>query len=303
MPQLAGIPRYALYGEPERDAERDFLHVETIAARSSLHDWEIKPHRHRDLVQLLLMVSGGGELRYDGHLRQLRAPTLVVLPATVVHGFRFDTDTEGHVLTVSERFIGEVLIGRMAAEVRPARARAVAFALSNEELQQHGLRAHFEAIASELVWSAPGRITAIAAHLGLVLAAVVRLEALRQGEAVHPWATEDEIFLRFHQLVESSFREHHHTVGYYAAKLCISESQLKTLCRRRAGRSPLAIIHARLLAEAQRDLLYTSLSIAEVGYALGFNDPAYFSRFFSRHMGGSPSAYRRRHNHTVKSEP
>ena len=130
MPQLAGIPRYALYGEPERDAERDFLHVETIAARSSLHDWEIKPHRHRDLLQLLLMVSGGGELRYDGHLRQLRAPTLVVLPATVVHGFRFDTDTAGYVLTVSERFIGEALIGRMAAEVRPALARAAAFALS-----------------------------------------------------------------------------------------------------------------------------------------------------------------------------
>jgi len=40
-------------------------------------------------------------------------------------------------------------------------------------------------------------------------------------------------------------------------------------------------------------LRYTNLSVAEIGYAIGFSDPAYFSRFFTRHAGCSPRAYRR----------
>ena len=301
MIESAGTPLYALYGEPEREAGRDFLHVETIAARSRLHDWEIKPHCHRDLVQFLLMLGGTGELSLDARPEPLRAPALVVLRPMVVHGFRFAPDTNGHVLTVSERFIGEVLAERMAAEVRPALAEATVFSLRDEEVHQHGLQAHFEAVADELVWSAPGRITAIASHLGLVLAAVVRLTAMRRRD-VQPQAAEDEIFLQFRQLVEGGFRERRQKIGDYAAMLGISEGRLKALCRRRAGRSPLGVIQARLLAEAQRQLLYTSMSVAEVGYGLGFDDPAYFSRFFSRHMSQAPSSYRRRHADAVRGE-
>lgn len=295
MRETAAIPRYALYDEPDRDAERDFLHVETIAARSSLHAWEIQPHRHRDLAQLFLMVRGSGELRCDERRIELRAPTLIVLPPAVVHGFSFAPDTEGYVLTVSERFIDGVLTGRMAAEIRPVLERVAVFEPSADEMRLHALAAHFEAIASEFVWSMPGRITAIAAHLGLVLAAVVRLKAARASADERPQAGEDELFLRFRQLVEAGFRDHERAIGDYAARLCVSESRLQEVCRRIAGRSPLAVIHARLLAEAQRDLLYTSMSAAEIGYALGFRDPAYFSRFFSRRTGASPAAWRRQH--------
>jgi methylphosphotriester-DNA--protein-cysteine methyltransferase len=49
----------------------------------------------------------------------------------------------------------------------------------------------------------------------------------------------------------------------------------------------------RAMLEAQRSLLYGNLSIGEVGYALGFSDPAYFTRFFTRHAGRSPAAFRR----------
>jgi AraC family transcriptional activator of pobA len=47
-----------------------------------------------------------------------------------------------------------------------------------------------------------------------------------------------------------------------------------------------------LFQEAQRSLAYTRMSVAEVGYTLGFEDPAYFSRAFRRHYGQSPSEYR-----------
>jgi AraC family transcriptional activator of pobA len=53
------------------------------------------------------------------------------------------------------------------------------------------------------------------------------------------------------------------------------------------------MLDQRALLEARRLLRYGSLSVAEVGYALGFTDPAYFSRFFARHVGVSPAAFRK----------
>ena len=47
------------------------------------------------------------------------------------------------------------------------------------------------------------------------------------------------------------------------------------------------------MLEARSELVYTSKTISEIGYGLGFEDAAYFSRFFSRRSGMSPGAYRK----------
>ncbi|GAB3387028.1 hypothetical protein GCM10027514_28270 [Azotobacter armeniacus] len=52
------------------------------------------------------------------------------------------------------------------------------------------------------------------------------------------------------------------------------------------------MIHQRLLLEAKRNLIYTTMTVNELSDALGFNDPAYFSRFFRRLAGQSPKAFR-----------
>jgi AraC family transcriptional regulator, transcriptional activator of pobA len=51
-------------------------------------------------------------------------------------------------------------------------------------------------------------------------------------------------------------------------------------------------VHARILLEAQRQLRYTSAPVSEIAYALGFEDPAYFTRFFSQRTGQAPRAFR-----------
>jgi AraC family transcriptional activator of pobA len=52
------------------------------------------------------------------------------------------------------------------------------------------------------------------------------------------------------------------------------------------------IVHRRLLVEAERQLRYTSMSISQVAWHLGFKDPGYFSRFFTRARGASPRTFR-----------
>ena len=56
----AALPLFHLYGDPPDDQAFDFIHIETIASRSSVHDWTIRAHRHRNLFQILLIGSGGG---------------------------------------------------------------------------------------------------------------------------------------------------------------------------------------------------------------------------------------------------
>lgn len=70
------------------------------------------------------------------------------------------------------------------------------------------------------------------------------------------------------------------------------ESQLRKACLSIAEQPPIKLVHGRVLFEAKRQLLHTSKPVSEIAYALGFGDPAYFTRFFSRRAGMSPSAYR-----------
>jgi AraC family transcriptional activator of pobA len=60
------LPSFQLYGEPDRPMEAERLHVETISSRSRLHDWEIRPHRHEAMFQILHIASGRAEAQVDG---------------------------------------------------------------------------------------------------------------------------------------------------------------------------------------------------------------------------------------------
>ena len=58
---MTAVPTYALYGEADRPLLQDSLHCESIALRSRVHDWEIRPHRHDLFAQVLHIRHGSGE--------------------------------------------------------------------------------------------------------------------------------------------------------------------------------------------------------------------------------------------------
>lgn len=283
------IPRFFLYGEADQDAGLHFLHVETIPARSILHDWYIAPHRHSNLFQLLLAIGGGGELRADSLTRDFTAPALVTVPPGVVHGYRFQPGTEGWVVTLSDSFASEIL-GSRDAEIGPVMTEARLLPLEADDATTQSLQVQFAAIAEEFRHPALGSLAAIAAHLRLIFVAQARLrQADRQAALARD--ADAALFARFRALVEMHYREHR-PVSVYAQELAVTEKRLTAACRRVVEKAPLDVIHARLLIEAKRNLLYTSMTIAEAGYALGFRDPAYFTRFFTRRAGMAPRQFK-----------
>ncbi|MBL4709842.1 MAG: helix-turn-helix domain-containing protein [Flavobacteriales bacterium] len=100
-----------------------------------------------------------------------------------------------------------------------------------------------------------------------------------------------EIIRKFNVLVDTHFKEKRH-VKDYAELLFKSPKTLSNLFGIYNQFSPQQIIHNRLILEAKRLLHYTNLPVTEVGLELGYEDPAYFSRFFKKHTGKSPSEYK-----------
>jgi AraC family transcriptional activator of pobA len=96
---------------------------------------------------------------------------------------------------------------------------------------------------------------------------------------------------RYRTLVDASFRTQP-SLGALAQQLGITPTQLNRVCHELTGRSALALLHARVMLEAQRDLAYTTLSVKQIALALGFGDAGYFTRFFQRLSGRTPTQWR-----------
>lgn len=273
------IQVYNLFGE--RGDLPDVVHCETIAARSALHDWELAPHRHARLHQILLIEKGGGEATFEGRAHPLSALRIVNVPVGSVHGFRFLPGTQGWVLTIPVEVLDEALLpseGLDAILARPAvhrasaRMRAAMKQIFTEYAGRHYARAH------------------LLRSLSCTLVGLVARE-LSAGDGAGDPAALPDLLRQFQDLVEKHYLRHW-TVSQYAAALSVTPTHLSRVARSATGHAASQVILNRVVREARRNLVYTNLPVSKIAYALGFKDPAYFSRVFAAATGFSPSRFR-----------
>ena len=82
------------------------------------------------------------------------------------------------------------------------------------------------------------------------------------------------------------------TVSYMAEKLHVSTRYLTDLLKQETGKTALELIHLFLIAEAKNLLTEGQMNISEISYALGFDNPTYFSRLFKKEVGLTPNKFR-----------
>lgn len=99
------------------------------------------------------------------------------------------------------------------------------------------------------------------------------------------------IIRKFNLLVEGNFKSEH-SVSFYAQQLCKSPKTLSNLFAIFNQKTPSQIIQERITVEAKRLLSYTDRPIKHITFELGFEDVAYFSNFFKKNSGVSPSDFR-----------
>lgn len=99
---------------------------------------------------------------------------------------------------------------------------------------------------------------------------------------------------KFIQLVNHHYVDKR-TVQEYADMLSVSTNHLSQSIKRLSGKNALTYINDRLASEARSLIQYTDFEISTIAYQLNFSDPANFGKFFKKHIGHSPSEYRKLH--------
>jgi AraC family transcriptional regulator, transcriptional activator of pobA len=284
---VADAPFYYIYGVPAETQDADRVHVERVLDRSLLHHGKVEPHCHPHLYQLSLW-SGSGSYQFAGRDQLLHDRTLTIMPPNVVHGFVIAPPTNALVVSMSASFVAE-LRTRFGGEAwavldtpelielapDPAMRLDALFATLEEEIRFHGRHSH----------------SAIGCQLQLIAILVDRLLWIDRPSLED---TADDCLLRsFLRLLDEKFRERWQSERY-AAALGTTPYLLNRATSGAFGKTSSEVVRERTLIEAKRLLLFSKASAGEVGYMLGFGDPAHFGRFFQRALGLSPSMWRRR---------
>ena len=100
-----------------------------------------------------------------------------------------------------------------------------------------------------------------------------------------------DTYREFNFLVENHFKEAHN-VSFYAEKLYKSPKTLSNSFVK-YDKSPLQIIHDRIILEAKRQLTYTDKTTKQIAFDIGFDDPSHLSRMFKKQTSMSPSQFKR----------
>ncbi|AGZ35166.1 MAG: helix-turn-helix domain-containing protein [Pseudomonas sp.] len=284
------IPNYALYGETAQPVWHESLHVESISKHSGAHNWEIAAHRHDGLLQLLYLQSGSGEVLFDSELVQVHAPCVVYVPAQVVHGFHWAGQVEGQVITAAQHpleSIAQLLAPTLLAQIRKPQVLALPLWRGEED----PLLPLCRALSEEYHNRAREHV---ASSMSLLLALLI--QALRHAhhapdEARRPPSRRSQQLTGFRELVDMHYRAHP-PLAFYAGELGMTLATLGRLCQEHLGMTPMNVVNARLVLEAKRALSHSDACVKEIAHELGFADVGYFSRFFRKQCGVSPSTFR-----------
>lgn len=277
------------FREVRHDQPDDVLHYEPIKVRGKLHQWTIPAHRHEGLHQFQLLVRGGMQATLDGETFELQAPLALMVTPGVVHGYTYQRDSVGYQVTLPSTVLRALLLGSPALLQRLNQLVLVtAQDLDDEDAQ--ACEELFQRLGAEFERSRPGRTEALRGHAALLGLWFLRRDAATRA-SLRGEALRDALVQRYRGLLEQHFRQHQ-PVSFYAAALGVSADHLSRVCRLTTGTSALDLAHERVLLEARRLLAYTPATVVEVAHELGFEDPAYFSRFFTKLAGQAPSSYR-----------
>ncbi|GAB3650895.1 helix-turn-helix transcriptional regulator [Hymenobacter agri] len=243
------------------------------------------PHAH-DFYLLLYITEGAGTHTVDLVTYELRPGSLFFLAPGQVHHWQLAPDTAGYVVFFSAdfylfRYPGSGLydfpffdsahppvlyLPPAETDIRPLIERLFAEYETPQANQAEVFRSYL--------------------HLSLELAA-------RHYAA--PAAAETGLAQQQIRQFGALLNQHYRTlrsVRDYAALLHVSANHLNALCRRVLNKTASDLIHARVITEAQRLLSHSALGVAQVAYALGFEDASYFGRYFRKYTGITPEAFR-----------
>jgi len=283
MSQTA-IPEFFVYGEPARALDVGFLHVETVLARASVHSGRVLAHKHLQMAQVTFWTGGRGVYRIEDETWSFSTPTVSFMPSGVVHGFDIEPGTDAIVVSIADAALA------MIAEHSALPLDQPVFVTGRgEEVLWQRLGVTVRMIQAEYAEAQAGMEKILPPLVAVALSCIARLDAQSQAVMVPAVVT---LGGRLRRLIDRHFRDDW-PVERYVEELGTTRHLLDKAAHRVLGSGVRQAIGERRLVEAKRLLLFTIRTVEDIAYETGFNDPAYFSRFFRGAVGMAPAAWRK----------
>lgn len=243
------------------------------------------PHKH-DFYQIMFITSGSGSHQIDFKKYSIKPHQIYIMKPGQIHSWQLSRNIDGFIIEFNldslqeENFGGMSLLGQ------------VPFLPDLLELKtgvQKNIKKIIEVMDEEFQTKSLFNDLCLRNYLSGLLLQFIRENKTIEAEDRKHFASPE----RFRLMVENHFRSEHR-VEFYARELKLTPKALTMQVSRTYGRSPRALIQDRCLLEAKRYLAFSSLSIAEIGYELGFEDANYFTRFFRSHEKITPVQFRKK---------
>jgi AraC-like DNA-binding protein len=240
--------------------------------------------------RIALLKKGSGDFITGIHKFTATKNTLVVIPARVITSSKnWTLDTEGYVVLFNIDFFLQNKFPHKYIESKKILNSSIQpyIHLTNEQAEE--IEAIFETLLQEKLVNNNYKDELIALKILELIIISERLFDEEQHFEINMPSV--EIIKRFIDLLEANFL-HERSVKFYAVQLAMHPNYLNSLIKKHTGLTAKESIQNKILLETKYLLHSTNLSIKEISNQVGFNDPNYFTSFFTRFENMSPGNYR-----------
>ncbi|MEO1257203.1 MAG: AraC family transcriptional regulator [Bacteroidota bacterium] len=271
----------------------------TIHTFSEIHPAEVSesPLFRANYFSFVLIKSGKGWYTTDNHRFATRDHTLYFTNPGHLKSFGFEERYDSYLITLSEHFLKRNIhpdvfseFSFMLAETIPA--QYLEEPLFNELWQlAHQIYAEYKS-------SSPLRFKIISNYFMVFLLKVKEM-IYRDYDPIEEGGRSSEIVKTFKKDLEQHFRElstgkttKQYLLKDFAERQYLHPNYFGTVIKSKTGRSVSEWMAEKMIAETQALLRNTRMPIKEIAYQFGFSEPTHFTKFFKKHTGSTPGAYR-----------
>ncbi len=267
------------------------IDVRTLDDGPDLPEMFRSSQRH-DRFVIVCLASGRGVHNIDLYAHTYNAPAAFILSPGQIHRIEHEGRTEGFVVFFSasifndESDFNDLILDTCVFDSETA---CPVIPLDTDSLIRY--TTVLELLHAEALLDEPETAIVVSSYLRVLINNIHRTKRKKELDQLKMRDQSYLLFRRFKIAVEKNFRIEH-SVHAYAGLLNTHPKVLNRASRTYGNSSAREVIHDRLLLEARRSLAFEPITIKELGYELGFDDPAYFTRFFKKRTGVSPKEFR-----------
>ena len=283
------IPVYSIDRFSKKPNESVLYNIEVF---NKDRDFKVAyPHRHDDFYEILFITKGTGKYIIDLQEYEIKPNSIFFLSPGQIHEIIFSEDINGYIFLFTSSFY-------LSNKTDPYKLFEFPFFYSlkydspplylNDASSINELDALFKKAIAEMTANESDSKEAIHAILDLLLIYCKRWYPQTEGTNLKKGHI---LIKRFKQLIEDKCTENI-TIKEYANILQVTANHLSETVKEFTGRTPTDFINDRMTLEIKRLLTHTQLTIQEIAYQLNFSDQSYFSKYFKKTSGLSPSEFR-----------